>query len=273
MSRIGSVGPSRISTSSVRGTDGSAVGYTVTVKDVTRQQRRRQQLEVLNRVLRHNLRNDGTVIAGTADLIADIATELDAEPDTIEQIISHAETVASTTRSLTRTGEKARDIAKALPEEEIDRRTISLAELVESVDQSMAELDETVTITHSIPADATIDTDKALFGVVLENLVENAVLHGGTTVSIAATVTDDAIALKVADNGNGIPDHELEVLQAAGEDPLTHGSGMGLWIVAWGMAALGGEITFDVEDGTTVTLVHPTTSPTEQGVADHEQII
>ncbi|OYR56586.1 histidine kinase N-terminal 7TM domain-containing protein, partial [Halorubrum halodurans] len=46
-----------VSTSRLTDPNGSHVGYTVVLSDVTERERRRQQLEVLNRVLRHNLRN------------------------------------------------------------------------------------------------------------------------------------------------------------------------------------------------------------------------
>lgn len=47
--------------------DGEVRGLIAILADVTDQKRRQEQLAVLNRVLRHNLRNDLTVIIGTAD--------------------------------------------------------------------------------------------------------------------------------------------------------------------------------------------------------------
>ncbi|OYR69586.1 histidine kinase, partial [Halorubrum sp. E3] len=47
------------------------VGYTVVLSDVTERERRRQQLEVLNRILRHNLRNDAGVVHGYGEILRD----------------------------------------------------------------------------------------------------------------------------------------------------------------------------------------------------------
>jgi hypothetical protein len=51
------------------------------------------------------------------------------------------------------------------------------------------------------------------------------------------------------------------VLEALEETALEHGSGLGLWLVKWGVGALGGTVTFDTTDGTTVTLALPRGEP------------
>jgi len=48
---------------------GTSVGSMLLLYDVTEDRQREQQLAVLNRVLRHNLRNETTVIGGYADLL------------------------------------------------------------------------------------------------------------------------------------------------------------------------------------------------------------
>ena len=50
--------------------DATHVGYTVVFQDVTAERRREQRLDVLNRVLRHNLRNDMTVVQGFTEAAA-----------------------------------------------------------------------------------------------------------------------------------------------------------------------------------------------------------
>jgi len=62
----------------------------------------------------------------------------------------------------------------------------------------------------------------------------------------------------VSDDGPGVPDHELAVIDEGAESALEHGSGLGLWLVDWGANTLGGDVTFDVdESGTTVTVTLP----------------
>ena len=52
----------------------------LSLRDVTRQTRREQQLDVLNRLLRHNLRNEMNVIRGHAELLEDWVEEVEEEP-------------------------------------------------------------------------------------------------------------------------------------------------------------------------------------------------
>jgi PAS domain S-box-containing protein len=59
---------------------GTLVGYAYRLRDVTDRQTREQRLEVLNRVLRHNLRNDLDAIRGFAEQLraTDAGADLDA---------------------------------------------------------------------------------------------------------------------------------------------------------------------------------------------------
>jgi two-component system sensor histidine kinase QseC len=76
----------------------------------------------------------------------------------------------------------------------------------------------------------------ALVGVLLRNLIDNAVRYSpsGTTVRVTVDSDPSTIRLNVADEGPGVPDSELERL---GErfhrlaDQEAPGSGLGLSIV------------------------------------------
>jgi len=77
----------------------------------------------------------------------------------------------------------------------------------------------------------------------------------GPTVTISSTVDEETVALHVADDGPGISETELEVLDEREETPLKHGTGVGLWLVDWVVDHSGGDLTFDTGDeGTTVTV-------------------
>jgi sensor histidine kinase regulating citrate/malate metabolism len=78
-------------------------------------------------------------------------------------------------------------------------------------------------------------------------------------VGIGATGADGWVAVSVADDGPGIEPTEYDVLKRGTETPLRHGSGIGLWIVKWGVDHLGGRISFDERDprGTAVTVCVP----------------
>lgn len=63
----------------------------------------------------------------------------------------------------------------------------------------------------------------------------------------------------VADDGPEINPAEYEVLAQGVETPLEHGSGVGLWIVKWGIDEVGGSVSFAEREprGTVVTISVP----------------
>ena len=79
--------------------DGETSHFIGIQRDVTSRKRRERLIGVLNRVLRHNLRNDMSIVAGLGDTIATAADG---------KIAAQAETVTETARDLMSVSEKAR---------------------------------------------------------------------------------------------------------------------------------------------------------------------
>ena len=72
-------------------------GYTVTLIDITDQEIRRQRIEVLNRILRHNIRNGLDVIRANAELVTDEdrATSILNTTDTLGRLSADARRIES----------------------------------------------------------------------------------------------------------------------------------------------------------------------------------
>jgi signal transduction histidine kinase len=238
--------------------EGRLLGHTVSMRDVTDREIREQRLQVLNRVLRHNLRNKLTVVRGSAQGVADGSMDAATAADRIE----------TATDDLIRLGDQARKVETLLGGDRRDRETarVDLASVVESaVSQVAGDFPEVVFYTEGV-ARFDCRVDERLLEHVLVDVVENAAEYNDADdpevyvrTGLDRADTDYPVAVTVVDNGPGIPDHELEAIRNAEETALEHTSGIGLWATNWGVTRLGGELSFEANDptGTVVTLSLP----------------
>jgi len=229
--------------------DGGRYGFAI-YTDITDQRRRQRRLEVLHRVLRHNLRNDLTVIEG-------VATSLRETVDDPE-VRARLGLVRDHAQALQRVSEKARTIEEAIERAE---RTASvvLADTVEEVLAEVAKRYPDVTVERDLDPSVTASANPAV-AAAIEELVENAVEHNdGDAVVRVSVAADDEALVTVADDGPGIPAEDRAVVFGGADiTQLQHGSGLGLWLVRWVTEAAGGTVIHDRIDGwTTVTLALP----------------
>ncbi|WP_128903841.1 sensor histidine kinase [Halorubrum amylolyticum] len=204
-----------------------------------------QQIQVLSRVFRHNVRNDLNVIQGYTDLLVDRIDD--------ERSRECLETIRETTDDVVEISEKLRVIEEASPAAPSGR-----VDLVEAVREAAADVDRTdVSLTVDAPAEAWVRADDSIEYPIRE-VFENAVTHNDESVRrVDARVTKDGstVCLEVSDNGPGIPADERAVLRAEEETPLSHASSIGLWLVKWLCETQGGTVGFEAtDDGTTVRL-------------------
>jgi signal transduction histidine kinase len=243
-----------VTSSPVSDAGGTHVGHTLVFQDVTADRRRKQRLEVLNRVLRHNLRNDMTKITGYTELIRDSTDDPAVE--------SHAETVLDNGRGLVELGDKAREFERAV-DGDSDPRRVELSSLVADVADEFRDEYSAATVAVEVPDGLELETDPGIVRLLLANLVENALEHDPADeprvkVLLDADETDARSAVvEVRDEGPGVPEHEVAVLSEGEERDLEHGSGLGLWVVQWSASALGGDVSFERDDGTVVSVRLP----------------
>jgi len=262
-----------VSVSPLRDPVDTHVGYTVVFTDVTERERRRQQLAVLNRILRHNLRNDAGVVHGYAELLAE---RLDGEAHRM------ADAIERRSGALEALGEKAKTVETLIGGEE--PTPLAVDALVEHVVSEGREAAPDAEIALEADVGHVAALPKRTLLAAVENLLENAVAHhdgegteredGGPWVAVRTAAENGDVVVEVADDGPGIPEGELAAIEAGRETRLQHGSGIGLWVVHWAAAALGGEATHADREprGTVATLRFPAgeTEPTDAGRSDAE---
>ena len=219
--------------------------------DITDELQRERHLDVLHRVLRHNLRNDLTIILGMATEIVD-ATD--------EPAIQEAATKIKTTASqLSQLSEEAKTIQQVLGEA-VAVRPIDVKPLVEAVRYDCLQRFDDAAISTEIDGSPTVRANEKL-QIVLRSLLDNAIRHNDSatpkaTVS-ATAISSSTVEVTVSDNGPGIPPVEQQIITEDTQiTPLNHGSGLGLWLVKWIVDAYGGRITIETptSGGTVVRL-------------------
>lgn len=223
---------------------GRRLGSLLSLRDVTDRELRKQRLEVFNRVLRHNLRNRVDVIKSNAAALADGADR------------SRAEAIQASADNLASLSSRARATDQLLARDPEPSQGDLAATLRELVPRDPAGVDVTVDAPESAP----LSTDWAALRSALGSAVENAVEHAASAVVVTVAEQPSHYEVRVADDGPGIPDVDLAALEAETETPLTHGVGLGLWQLKWGVRQLNGDLSVDTgddHDGTTVRVTVP----------------
>jgi len=221
---------------------GGTLGATVSLRDVTERELREQRLAVLNRVLRHNLRNEADVIKAHAEAV-------DAADSThVDAILESADAVASL-------GQEANRVDQYVSGG--DDVPVDIAEQITAALETVGAAETGTSISVDAPASATVVTNREAVAGALESVLDNAVTYADGAVTITVDEQPDGYAIRVADDGPGIPHWELESLDTGTESPLEHSTGLGLWQLKWAVRTLNGELSFDTDDGTTVEMTVP----------------
>jgi signal transduction histidine kinase len=233
-----------------------AVARTLLLRDVTDRRTREQRLTVLNRVLRHNVRNKLDVILAHANIVED-----DAARTTIRQNATDLLTLS----------EKARDAEEMMTASEGSRSIVDLTDVAADVAEEYRHEYPDADVSLTCPTELTLATHGSVVKAALSELVENAIVHSETTPTVEITVragASAAVELIVTDQGPGIPAREQRILADGTESQLEHGTGIGLWFVNWAVMQLGGTLSFAENDPTgsvvTIRLFETTAEPLPQ---------
>ncbi|MFD1588192.1 ATP-binding protein [Halorientalis brevis] len=230
------------------------------LRDITRYKTRERQLRLVNRVIRHNLRNQMNVVMGHAE---HLSAALEAE--TLERKAALIVDVADDVGSL---NETIQQIETVVDGDSLDREPKGLCVLVDSVVSEFCDRYPTVELSADCDCEVWVTTDMEV-QYALEHAIENAIEHNDAdsptvTVSVSAQPDTAGVAVQVADNGPPIPQMEIDALDPTLDTTSTyHGSGIGLWVMEWAMESLGGELSFEANEprGNVISFHLPTTEP------------
>ena len=226
-------------------------------REITDQRRQRQQMAMMQRVMRHNIRNDLNKVRGWAQVLAE---ETDAEArathlDRIEAILEEWESMT----------EGMRRIRRLTTSPEVDRPAIEVQSVTEHLTAWTGEVDFSLDVDSTVPDDSTVWIPGTL-EEALETLITTAVTRAtdpdpAVTVSLSDT-TDRWVEAEVVITGSGLTETDMEVLTTGEETALTHAQGLDIWVVRTMIRTVGGEITAQATDtGTRVTFRVPVQHP------------
>ncbi|MFB6197766.1 MAG: PAS domain-containing protein, partial [Halobacteriaceae archaeon] len=155
----------------------------------------RDNLETLNQVVRHDIRNDLQLVQAHAEMAEDHVDE-----EGREHLVTVQESAASAVE-LTRT---ARELAEMLLQSEVETQAVMLAPTLEQqIDEiQSAHPEAVVTVDGSLPR-ARVRGNEML-GSVFRNLLQNAILHNDKEiprVTITTSEHEEQVEVRIADNG------------------------------------------------------------------------
>jgi PAS domain S-box-containing protein len=223
---------------------GDVVRVRGTIRDITERKEyernleaQRDNLEVLNQVVRHDIRNDLQIVLAYSETLQAYVEEGGAEY--IEKVLDAARDAVDITTM-------ARDVTEVMLQTDADSHPVRLRPvLANEVDDVRSNHEHALVRLHGTIPTVDVCADDMLESV-FRNLLNNAVQHNDREVpevTVSATRADGAVQVRVADNGPGIPDERREDIFEQGEMGLdSAGTGLGLYLVDTLVDRYGGEI-------------------------------
>ncbi|AOW80008.1 signal-transducing histidine kinase/response regulator [Halodesulfurarchaeum formicicum] len=251
------------------------------VRDISERVQYQQQASVLNRILRHNIRNRLNIIQGNVDLVLERMVELESELDAVDQRLrersadgsfdasmlpeelrtlyaawrefptaarERLQTIEASGLDLLDLADRARRLEEAIhaDHEQTGAQPIRTT-IMEAIADVRSRYEHAQIEVESI-ADAELSSNPQFVQIALDELLTNAIRHAEVeqpTVTVRTARTDSAYRIEIEDDGPGIPETELEALEQPQEEQLEHGMGLGLWEATWLVDQLGGDLTFE----------------------------
>ncbi|MFD1564549.1 PAS domain-containing sensor histidine kinase [Haloarchaeobius amylolyticus] len=202
--------------------DGTLIGARGAFQDITERKERERELQRSNArleefasVVSHDLRNPLTVAQAALELGRESGASDDF--DRVEAAHKRMNALIDDLLMLARNGQQVDET-----------QPIVLRTLLESVCETIPSDHATIDIAL---ADYRVDGDEARLRQLVENLLSNALVHGGDDVTIRIGRLEGRDGFYVADDGPGIPRAIREAIFDHGYSTTSDGTGFGLAIV------------------------------------------
>jgi signal transduction histidine kinase len=208
-------------------------------------ERQNRELAVLNQIVRHDIRNDVSLLLGRGSALEDYV-----EPGG-EEYLSQ---MLDTADHITQLTETVGDFLEILEGEQTpELRPYDLVGVLrtEIMKARSAHARAEFVVEDELPDELTVRANEMLSSV-FRNLLNNAVTHNDKQtpeVTVTLTREDDTVRVSVADNGPGIPDDRRNEVFGRGRQGLEEpGSEIGLYLVDTLVDMFNGAVRIDDND-------------------------
>lgn len=214
-------------------------------------ERQRNELAVLHWLVRHEIRNDATVVLGWA-------AALDAADPESERIVSRIEEAGEHIVELT---ESVGVMVESLEEPRTELVPIDLVAVVEEEIDRLEARHGDCTVTFDRPGETVWVRADRFLNVVVRNVLTNAVVHGDAEETIAVNVSREpsgSVVLAIFDGGPGLSATDCRRATERGYSTDEEGIGVGLYLVRTFVDRYGGSLSIESDPeraaGTTVRI-------------------
>jgi PAS domain S-box-containing protein len=224
------------------------IGFSLDITERKRYERtledQTEELELLNRLLRHDVAHEVSAVNKRALLLKQTVEDADARDD-LDEIARSGERVAELLDTV-------RTLMGTMLDDEVGVEPVALGPALRTeLDRVRSRHDEAVVEAPDSLPDVAVAANDVL-REVFRNLLTNAVYHNDTarpTVTVDVEERAETVLVRVADDGPGIPDEQKRTVFGRGESGLeSPGTGIGLYLVDTIVEGYGGDVWVEDND-------------------------
>ena len=225
-------------------------GLVVNSRDITERkeyertlEKQRDELKILNQIVRHDVRNQLQLVLAYGDMLGDYVEE-GGEED-LQRVLGAGREAVGITQT-------AGEITEAMLSSETDPKPVNFRPLFEAeIDHVRENHEGALVATEGVLPDVVVLADEMLESV-LRNLLNNAIVHNDKElpeVTVSATNHGEGVRIRIADNGPGIPDQQKDQIFEEGKKGIdSEGTGLGLYLVQTLVDRYGGTVWVEDND-------------------------
>jgi len=200
--------------------------------------KRKEMVEVYDRLLRHDLGNDLQVITGFSDAVVSLVDD--------DQAGEYADKIYRTAEGAAELIDNVGNTVKMLKEEEGQPEARELEPILSRVVESVDTKFEDLSVEYD-PAEFEIEAYTGdLIDSVFENILSNAAVHneGPITVEVyAEEPSSETVVVGLADDGKGVPEEVRDdIFEMGRKGPDSEGTGFGLGLARALVESYGGSV-------------------------------